>query len=112
MDTDFEPDRREKSMNRKARRAATRSLGLSGIAMLFAGFVAAFGQSTPPKQPYSTWSDFGGSVDTQPDLFTRGGVQRNNGRAITDHVHKAKGPNPLGCDQIYSSLLQNSEGPR
>ncbi len=51
-------------MNRKARHAVTCSLGFSGIATLFAGFVAAFGQSTPPKQPYSTWSDFGGSVDT------------------------------------------------
>jgi quinoprotein glucose dehydrogenase len=51
-------------MNRRARHISTRSFGLAGIVTLFAGLVAAFGQSAAPKKPYSTWSDFGGSMDS------------------------------------------------
>src|SRR3984957_10754463 len=55
--------RRGESMNRKAP-TSTRSLRLAGISTLFAGIVAVFGQSAAPQQPYSTWSDFGGAMDS------------------------------------------------
>ena len=51
-------------MDKKARYTATRLLGLAGISTLFAGFMAVFGQSATPKEPYSTWSDFGGAIDS------------------------------------------------
>ena len=51
-------------MNRKPRHTSMRSLGLAGIATLFAGLVAVLGQSATPKQPYATWSDFGGAMDS------------------------------------------------
>ena len=51
-------------MNRKARHTSMRSLGLYGISTLFAGLVAVLGQSAAPKQPYATWSDFGGAMDS------------------------------------------------
>ncbi len=39
-----------------------RSLGLTGIATLAVGLVAVHAQSVASKQPFSTWSDFGGSA--------------------------------------------------
>ena len=50
-------------MNRKARRIWMRSLGLAGITILI-GLAAVLGQSTAKKQPYATWSDFGGNMDS------------------------------------------------
>ena len=51
-------------MNRKARHFRMRSLGLTGISILFAGLVAVLGQSVDQEQPYATWSDFGGAMDS------------------------------------------------
>ena len=51
-------------MNRKARRTSTRSVGLTGISTLFVGLVAVLGQPAARKQAYSTWTDFGGAMDS------------------------------------------------
>src|SRR5436309_4488058 len=51
-------------MNREARHTSMRSLGLAGISTLFAGLLVVLGQSAVPKQPYATWSDFGGTMDS------------------------------------------------
>ena len=42
----------------KARRSAT------AVAVLLVGFVILHGQSTAPRQPYTTWKDYGGGVDS------------------------------------------------
>ncbi len=51
-------------MNIKGLRISTRLMGTAAIAVLLLGLVALFAQSPAPKQPYATWSDFGGSMDS------------------------------------------------
>src|ERR1700682_1627228 len=51
-------------MNRTTRHSSMRSIGLAGISILFLGLAAVLGQSAAKKQPYTTWSDFGGSLDS------------------------------------------------
>ena len=58
-------------MNTKARYFWMRSLGLTGISILFAGLVAVLGQSVGQEQPYATWSDFGGTTDSMQILLAK-----------------------------------------
>ena len=51
-------------MNTKAHYFRMRSLGLTVMSLLFAGLVAVLAQSVGQKQPYATWSDFGGAMDS------------------------------------------------
>jgi hypothetical protein len=36
----------------------------TAVAVLLVGFVILHGQSTPPRQPYTTWRDYGGGEDS------------------------------------------------
>ncbi len=36
----------------------------TALAVLLVGFVILHGQSTPPRQPYTTWRDYGGGEDS------------------------------------------------
>src|SRR6266581_2390818 len=50
-------------MNRKTRHTSMRSRGPAGISILLVGLAPVLGQSTQ-KQPYATWRDFGGAMDS------------------------------------------------
>jgi quinoprotein glucose dehydrogenase len=78
-------------MNRKARRTSTRSLRLAGVSTLFAGLVAIFGQSAAPKQPYSTWSDFGGAMDSMQYSSLRQISKKNVGELELAWTHLVPG---------------------
>ena len=93
-------------MNRKARYASMRALGLAGISTLFAGLVAVFGQSAAQRQPYSTWSDFGGAMDSMQYSSLKQITKSNVSRLEQVWSYKAPGPrgrfafSPLVVDRV------------
>src|SRR5712691_2753599 len=93
-------------MNTKARYFWMRSLGLTGITILLAGVVALRGQSTAQKQPYATWSDFGGALDSMQYSSLKQITKSNVSKLEQAWFYKAPGPrgrfafSPLIVDKV------------
>src|SRR5438874_10771007 len=101
-------------MNTKARYFRMRSLGLSGISIMFAGLVVIFGQSVSQKQPYATWSDFGGALDSMQYSSLKQINKTNVSKLAQVWFYKASGPrgrfafSPLIADGVMYVI---GEGP-
>src|SRR5258708_36867744 len=88
-------------MNTKARYFWMRSLGLIGVTILLAGLVAVRGQSTAQKQPYATWSDFGGAMDSMQYSSLKQITKSNVNKLEQVWFRKAPGPRGrFGCSPL------------
>ncbi len=90
-------------MNRKARSASIHSLRPAGCLTLFAGLVAAFGQSTAQRAPYTTWSDFGGAKDSMQYSSLKQITKSNVGKL--EQIWSYKAPGPRGFRLAFSPLV-------
>src|SRR6185369_9822809 len=94
------------SMNRKARCVSMRSLALAGGSTLCAGLGAGLGQSVAPRQPYATWSAFGGSMDSMQYSSLKQITKSNVTKLEQVWSYKAPGPrgrfafSPLIVDRV------------
>src|SRR5258708_37341458 len=99
-------------MNRKARHTSMRSRALAGILTPVAGLVAVFGQSAAPKQPYATWSDFGGAMDSMQYSSLKQITKSNVSKLEQVWFYKAPGPrgrfpfSPLIADGVMYVIGQ------
>jgi quinoprotein glucose dehydrogenase len=91
-------------MNKKTRHSWMRSLGTAGISMLFAGLVAVFGQSVAQKQPHSTWSDFGGALDSLQYSSLKQINKTNASKLELAWIYRVSGP---GGRFPFSPLIAN-----
>ena len=100
--------------NRKARNLWLRSLALTWITILFAGLIALHGQSTAPKRPHATWSDFGGNIDSLQYSSLKQITKSNVSNLKQAWFYKAQGPrgtfpfSPLIADRVMYVI---GEGP-
>ena len=100
--------------NRNVRNFWLRSLALTGITILLAGLVVVRGQSTAPKQPHATWSDFGGAIDSLQYSSLKQITKTNVSTIRQVWFYKAQGPrgtfpfSPLVVDRVMYVI---GEGP-
>ncbi len=98
-------------MNRKSRDTSMRSLALAGTLVLFSGIAALLAQSGAPKQPYATWSDFGGAVDSMQYSSLKQITRSNVSKLQQAWFYKAPGPrgrfafSPLVVDNVMYVAL-------
>jgi len=101
-------------MNWEARHTSMRSLGPAGISILFLGLAAVFGQSAAKKQPYTTWSEFGGTMDSMQYSALKQITKSNVSKLEQAWFYKAPGPrgrfafSPLVVDNVMYVV---GEGP-
>ena len=101
-------------MNTKAGHLWMRLLGLTGISILFAGLVVVLGQSVSQKQPYATWSDFGGALDSMQYSSLKQINKTNVSKLEQVWFYRAQGPrgrfafSPLIADGVMYVIGEGS----
>ena len=68
------------------------------ISILFLGLAVALAQSGAKKQPYATWSDFGGSMDSMQYSSLKQITKSNVDKLEQVWFYKAPGPRGR-CDE-------------
>src|SRR4051794_1568308 len=81
-------------MNRNAPYTTKRSLGPAGVSILLFGLMTVLGQSSASKQPYATWSDFGGAMDSMQYSSLKQ-IAKGNVSSL-EQVWSVKAPGPRG----------------
>ena len=81
-------------MGKDARHLRVRSFGLAGIAllMLVSGLVILRGQPAAKKQPYTTWTEFGGALDSMQYSSLEQINKTNVNQLEVAWTYKAPGP--------------------
>ena len=104
--------RRPPGLRTRRRRESLPHLGLAVCLLL--GLALLHGQSTSKKQPYSTWSDYGGSADTMQYSSLKQIDKRNVSQVERAWFYPAPGPSgrfafsPLVVDGVMYVVGKDS----